>query len=55
MQIKFIHPSEDFSGYASLKALLAMKNMLSPMGNSATIPSGYILVTDGEWWNLEKV
>lgn len=54
-QLPFVKVCKLEAGYPNLVSLLSLKNFLSPMGNTATIPPEYSLVTDGEIWNVKKM
>ena len=52
MKIKFSR--EKISGYLSLAALCNLKGWMNGTRDFADIPPEYTIVTDGEYWNVEK-
>jgi hypothetical protein len=52
MKIKFVQKLE--SGYFSLSAVCHVKGWMNGTKDLATIPPEYTIVTDGEYWNVEK-
>jgi hypothetical protein len=52
MKIKFSR--EKISGYLSLAALCDLKGWMDGGRNSAVVPPEYTIITDGEYWNVEK-
>lgn len=53
MNIQFSR--EKISGYPSLAALCNLKGWMNGTEDSAIVPPEYVIVTDGECWNVKKV